>query len=300
MDKTLVLLAAGMGSRYGGLKQLDALGPHGETLMDYSVFDAVRAGFNKIVFIIRRDIEADFKRVIGSRYESVADVQYAFQSLDDLPGGFTVPEGRVKPWGTGQAVYAARNLVKGPLAVINADDFYGADGFRKLAAALDSGNPQEFCMCGFYLENTLSENGSVSRGICRLNADHTLRTVVEHTKIERRNGLIVSTLEDGGSVVFTGREVVSMNMWGFQSSLFDALETQFIDFLKAHGTELKSEFYIPFVADTLVRQGKATVKVLTSDDSWFGVTYQEDKPVVKNGLEALVKAGRYPEKLFKA
>lgn len=300
MDKTLVLLAAGMGSRYGGLKQLDALGPHGETLMDYSVFDAVRAGFNKIVFIIRRDIETDFKRVIGSRYESVADVQYAFQSLDDLPGGFTVPEGRVKPWGTGQAVYAARNLVKGPFAVINADDFYGADGFRKLAAALDSGNPQEFCMCGFYLENTLSENGSVSRGICRLNADHTLRTVVEHTKIERRNGLIVSTLEDGGSVVFTGREVVSMNMWGFQSSLFDALETQFIDFLKAHGTELKSEFYILFVADTLVRQGKATVKVLTSDDSWFGVTYQEDKPVVKNGLEALVKAGRYPEKLFQA
>ena len=184
--------------------------------------------------------------------------------------------------------------------MINADDFYGADGFRKLAAALDSGNPQEFCMCGFYLENTLSENGSVSRGICRLNADHTLRTVVEHTKIERRNGLIVSTLEDGGSVVFTGREVVSMNMWGFQSSLFDALETQFTDFLKAHGTELKSEFYIPFVADTLVRQGKATVKVLTSDDSWFGVTYQEDKPVVKNGLEALVKAGRYPEKLFQA
>ncbi|HBJ96520.1 MAG TPA: nucleotidyltransferase, partial [Lentisphaeria bacterium] len=199
---------------------------------------------------------------------------------------------------TGQAVYAARNLVKGPFAVINADDFYGADGFRKLSAALDSGNPQEFCMCGFYLENTLSENGSVSRGICQLNADHTLRTVVEHTKIERKNGQIVSTLEDGGSVVFTGREIVSMNMWGFQSSLFDALETQFTDFLKAHGTELKSEFYIPFVADTLVKQGKATVKVLTSDDSWFGVTYQEDKPVVKSGLEALVKAGRYPEKLF--
>lgn len=298
MEKTLVLLAAGMGSRYGGLKQLDALGPHGETLMDYSVFDAVRAGFRKIVFIIRRDIEEEFKRVIGSRYEAVADVQYAFQSLDDIPAGFTVPEGRVKPWGTGQAVYAARNLVKGPFAVINADDFYGADGFRKLAGALESGDPKAFCMCGFFLKNTLSENGSVSRGICERNPDGTLKTVVEHTKIERKDGKIVSTLEDGKTVVFTGDEIVSMNMWGFQASLFDALETQFTEFLGAHGTELKSEFYIPFVADTLVRQGKASVQVLTSEDSWFGVTYQEDKPVVKSGLNALVKAGKYPEKLF--
>ncbi len=297
MDKTLVLLAAGMGSRYGGLKQLDQLGPHGETLMDYSIFDALRAGFNKIVFIIRHDIEEEFKRVVGSRYEHAADIAYAFQSLDDLPGGFAVPEGRTKPWGTGQAVYAAREIVKTPFAVINSDDFYGADGYRKLAKGLEA-PANEYCMCGFYLQNTLSENGSVSRGICSLNADGTLKDVVEHTKIEKSGGKILSTLEDGSRVEFTGREIVSMNMWGFQPSLFDELESLFRDFLNRHSTELKSEFYIPSVADTLVKAGKAKVNVLTSDDSWFGVTYKEDRPVVQNGLLALVKAGVYPENLF--
>ncbi len=298
MDKTLVLLAAGMGSRYGGLKQLDQLGPHGETLMDYSIFDALRAGFTKIVFIIRHDIEEEFKRVIGSRYEHMADIAYAFQSLDDLPGGFSVPEGRTKPWGTGQAVYAAREIVKTPFAVINSDDFYGADGYRKLAKGLDSAEKNEFCMCGFFLRNTLSENGSVSRGICSLNADGTLKDVVEHTKIEKTGGKILSTLDDGSQVEFTGDEVVSMNMWGFQPSLFNELEGLFRAFLEKHSTELKSEFYIPFVADELVKAGKAKVNVLTSGDSWFGVTYKEDKPVVQNGLRALVKAGVYPENLF--
>ncbi len=299
MEKTLVLLAAGMGSRYGGLKQLDQLGPHGETLMDYSIFDALRAGFTRIVFIIRHDIEEEFKRVVGSRYDHVVDVAYAFQSLEDLPAGFTAPAGRTKPWGTGQAVYAARNLVRTPFAVINSDDFYGADGYRKLAEGLDSAARDEFCMCGFFLRNTLSENGSVSRGICSLNADGTLKDVVEHTRIERVNGKILSTLEDGSQVEFTGSEVVSMNMWGFQPSLFGELERLFRAFLEEHSSELKSEFYIPFVADRLIQEGRARVKVLTSADTWFGVTYKEDKPVVQNGLRALVEAGVYPENLFR-
>ena len=297
MEKTLVLLAAGMGSRYGGLKQLDELGPHGETLMDYSVFDALRAGFSKIVFIIRRDIEEDFKRVIGSRYENSADISYAFQSLDDLPKGFSIPEGRTKPWGTGQAVYAARDIVKTPFAVINADDFYGADGFRQLSGGLEQGDA--YCMCGFYLKNTLSDNGSVSRGVCTVNPDGTLKGVTEHTKIESTVNGIISTLENGEKVKFTGDEIVSMNMWGFPPSIFDELEPLFTEFLKQRGTELKSEFYIPFVADTLIKSGKCKLKVFTSPDSWFGVTYKEDKPVVQNGLKKLVAAGVYPENLFK-
>ena len=296
MEKTLVLLAAGMGSRYGGLKQLDQLGPHGETLMDYSIFDALRAGFSKIVFIIRHDIENEFKKVIGSRYENAADIAYAFQSLEDLPQGFSVPEGRTKPWGTGQAVYAAREIVKTPFAVINADDFYGADGYRKLAMGLES---KDSCMCGFFLRNTLSENGSVSRGICALNADGSLKEVVEHTKIERIDGKIISTLENGEKVEFTGNEIVSMNMWGFQPSLFRDLEPLFTDFLKQRGGELKSEFYIPSVADALIKTGRCKLNVLTSADSWFGVTYKEDKPVVQNGLKKLVDAGIYPENLFR-
>lgn len=296
MKKTLVLLAAGMGSRYGGLKQLDRLGPHGETLMDYSVFDALRAGFSKIVFIIRHDIEEEFKRVIGSRYENSADVAYAFQSLDDLPKGFSVPEGRTKPWGTGQAVYAARNIVNTPFAVINADDFYGADGFRLLSKGLEHNS---FCMCGFYLKNTLSENGSVSRGVCTVNPDGTLRGVTEHTKIETTGNGIVSTLENGEKVTFNGNEIVSMNMWGFAPSIFNELEPLFTDFLKQRGNELKSEFYIPFVADAMIKSGKCRFQVFTSPDSWFGVTYKEDKQIVQNGLRKLVDAGVYPEDLFK-
>ena len=294
MKPTLVLLAAGMGSRYGGLKQLDQVGPHGETLMDYSVFDALRAGFGKVVFVIRHDIEEEFKRVIGSRYAHLVDVDYAYQALDDLPAGFTVPEGRQKPWGTGQAVYAAREVVKTPFAVINADD-----GFVKLASGLSGKAADEFCMCGFFLKNTLSENGSVSRGICTVDGNGDLADVVEHTKIERReDGRIISTLPDGSETEFTGDEIVSMNMWGFQPSLFEHLEELFTGFLKEHGGELKSEFYIPFVADALIKRGRAKVRMLTSADSWFGVTYREDKPLVQQGLAALTAAGKYPENLF--
>ena len=298
MKPTLVLLAAGMGSRYGGLKQLDPMGPNGETLMDYSVFDAIRANFGKVVFIIRKDIEEAFKKQIGSKYEKFIPVEYAFQALDDLPCGFSVPEGRVKPWGTGHAIYAARKVVKGPFVVINADDFYGQDGYQKLANFLCSGKSNEFAMCGFKMKNTASENGSVSRGLCTINEFGNLSDVVEHTKIFTENGKYISKLEDGSSVEIDADAVVSMNMWGFQDSLFDYLEELFTEFLKEKGTELKSEFYIPFVVDSLVKSGRCTTKVLVSDSEWFGVTYPEDKPFVQKSLQILIANNIYPEKLF--
>ncbi len=301
MKLTLLVLAAGMGSRYGGLKQLDQVGPSGETVMDYSVFDAMRAGFNRVVFVIRRDIEEDFKKATGSRYADKIEVEYAFQNSDDLPAGFTVPEGRTKPWGTGQAVYAARKLLTGPFAVINADDFYGADSYRKLADYLrstaDTGKIKG-CIASFVLSNTLSENGSVSRGICSSDDKGNLSKVVENTKIFRRDGQIVSVQEDGSELIFTGDEPVSMNSWGFMPEIIEELERLFIDFLKARGTELKSEFYLPGVVDTLIREGRAEIKMLYSHDSWFGITYREDKPFVQAALRELVAKGTYPEKLF--
>ncbi|MBE6404687.1 MAG: nucleotidyltransferase [Lentisphaerae bacterium] len=298
MKPTLVLLAAGMGSRYGGLKQLDPMGPNGETLMDYSVFDALRANFGKVVFIIRKDIEEAFKKQIGSKYEKFVPVEYAFQDLNDLPGGFKAPEGRVKPWGTGHAIYAARNVVKGPFVVINADDFYGQDGYQKLADFLCSSKNNEFAMCGFKMKNTASENGSVSRGLCTTNAEGNLVDVVEHTKIVKENGKYISNLEDGSRVEIPGDAIVSMNMWGFQDTLFDYLEELFTEFLKEKGTELKSEFYIPFVVDSLVKAGRCTTKVLVSESAWFGVTYPEDKPLVQSSLQKLIGENIYPEKLF--
>ena len=298
MKPTLVLLAAGMGSRYGGLKQLDPMGPNNETLMDYSIFDAIRANFGKVVFIIRRDIEEAFKTQIGSKYEKYIPVEYAFQALDDLPGNFKVPEGRVKPWGTGHAIYAARNIVKGPFVLINADDFYGRDGYAKLGEFLTQSAGNEFAMCGFLMKNTVSENGSVSRGICDIDAQGNLANVVEHTKIIKENGKYISCLDNGEKVEFAADTVVSMNMWGFQDSLFDYLEELFIEFLKEKGSELKSEFYIPFVVDALVKANKCTAKVLISDSAWFGVTYPEDKPEVQKNLKQLIAEGVYPEKLF--
>ena len=301
MKLTLLVLAAGMGSRYGGLKQLDEVGPSGETVMDYSVFDAMRAGFDRVVFVIRREIEEAFRAAIGSRYADRIEVAYAFQEMNDLPGGFTVPEGRVKPWGTGQAVYAARKLLDGPFAVINADDFYGADSYRKLAGYLrsepDNGKING-CIASFVLANTLSENGSVSRGICSVDEAGNLAKVVEHTKIFRRDGAIVSVREDGSEVPFTGSELVSMNSWGFSAGLVGELERLFTEFLRERGSELKSEFYLPFAVDTLIREGRAEIKVLRSEDSWFGITYREDKPFVQAALKKLVASGAYPEKLF--
>ena len=303
MDKTLVLLAAGMGSRYGGLKQLDTLGPHGETLMDYSVYDAMQSGFNKVVFIIRRDIEEEFKRVIGSRYAGCIDVDYAFQSLDDLPGGFVPPADRVKPWGTAHALYAARNAVKTPLAVLNADDFYGRDTFAQIAGYLDGRAPAGGlygAMCGFKVANTLSENGTVSRGVCQV-ADGNLSSVVEHTKISRtaQNNAVESLLDDNSIVKLAEDTLVSMNFWGFSPEIFGEIERLLTEFLAQRGNELKSEFYIPSIADNLIQSNKMQIKMLTTNASWFGVTYREDRDKTVAALKALTDSGEYPNELFK-
>ena len=301
MKPTLLVLAAGMGSRYGGLKQLDQVGPSGETIIDYSIFDAIRAGFGKVVFIIRRDIEDAFKNAIGSRYAGEIAVDYAFQQLDILPEGFSVPEGREKPWGTGHAVYCASNLVKEPFAVINGDDFYGREGFQLLADYLKQakdGEKADFSMCGFIMRNTLSDNGSVSRGVCEVDKNGNLSEVVETLKIERNGNGARSFMDDGSVFDYTGDEIVSMNMWGFTPSLFDYIEDMFIEFLRKRGREMKSEFFIPLVADTLIKQGKANVRVMTSKDEWFGITYREDKPGVVASVKKLVEQGIYPEKLF--
>lgn len=300
-DLSLVILAAGMGSRYGGLKQLDKLGPSGETIMDYSVFDALRAGFNRVIFVIRKDFEKEFKENVASRYAGHVDIDFAFQKLDDLPGGFKVPSGREKPWGTGHALYAARDVIKTPFAVINADDFYGADSYRQLADYLK--NPPESkkirgCIAAFVLNNTLSENGYVSRGICSCDNCGNLADVVENTKILRRDGKIVSIAEDGSETIFSGEELVSMNSWGFMPEFLSELEENFLNFLKARGTEMKSEFYLPALVDTLIKQGKAEIAMRKSADSWFGVTYHEDRDHVQNSIKNLIACGKYPKSLF--
>jgi NDP-sugar pyrophosphorylase family protein len=301
MKPSLLVLAAGMGSRYGGLKQLDQVGPNGETIIDYSVYDAIRAGFGKVVFVIRHEFEKEFKEAVGSRYEGKVEVAYAFQDLHDLPAGFSVPEGRVKPWGTGHAVRAARNVINEPFAMINGDDLYGPNGYRILGEYLQTvkdGAKASYAMCGFLLRNCLSENGSVSRGICEVDASGKLVSVVENTKIEKTAGGVVSHMEDGSDVRLTGEEVASLNLWGFTPSLFDNLESLFVDFLKAHGQKEKSEFYIPFVVDELIKAGKADVKVMTSPDTWMGITYREDKEGLMANIRQLIKDGVYPEKLF--
>ena len=298
---TLVVLAAGMGSRYGGLKQLDALGPNGESVMDYSVFDAIRAGFDRVVFIIRKDFEKEFREHIGSRYDGKIKVDYAFQSLSDLPGGYKVPEGREKPWGTGHAVYSAREIINGPFAVINADDFYGEDCYRKLAGFLKNCPDSEKisgCIATFVLENTLSENGSVSRGLCSISDDSLLKKVVEHTTISRNAEGKVISLFEGKELELTGKEQVSMNAWGFSGKIVEKLTALFEEFLAARGTELKSEFYLPGAVDRLINDNIANITVLNSTDNWFGVTYREDKPFVQAAIRKLIADGRYPETLF--
>ncbi len=299
MDLTLLILAAGMGSRYGGLKQLDELGPGGETIMDYSVFDAKRAGFTKVVFVIRKDFEAEFRERVGRRYEHVMQIDYVFQQLNDLPGGYEVPQGREKPWGTGQAVYAARHAITTPFVAINADDFYGRTSFALTAEELRKAGRGDFCMCAFELQKTLSEVGSVSRGVCQVDAQGFLTEVVEHTKIVADPaGGALSYLPDDSTCHFTGEEPVSMNMWGFTPDLFEYLDKLFSEFLSKQGGELKSEFYIPSVVSALVEGGVAKVKVLKSPDQWFGVTYREERDLVIAKLQSLADKGEYPVGLF--
>jgi dTDP-glucose pyrophosphorylase len=297
MDKTLLVLAAGMGSRFGGLKQIDPVGPSGEAIIDYSIYDALRAGFNKVVFIIRRDIETTFKESVGKRFAERVKVEYVFQELDKLPSGFPVPASRTKPWGTAHAILIAANVVKEPFAAINADDFYGPNSYKLLAAHLDQGTG-DFAMVGFILRNTLSEFGSVARGICRLGPGDYLEGVTELTNIEKEGVGARYTDAQGESRLLTGEEAVSMNIWGFTPALFPMLSELMVEFLKKSGTEMKSEFYIPTAVNILVSRGKAKVKVLKTPDPWFGVTYREDRPRVVESIAALVKEGKYPAKLI--
>ena len=298
MKPTLLVLAAGMGSRYGGLKQVDPVGPNGEILLEYSAFDALRAGFGRLVFVIRKDIEEPFREKISSRVEGQIPVDYAFQDRSELPEGFSFPEGRTKPWGRAQAILSARSVVKEPFVAINADDFYGPSSFATVAAHLGQASGDSYSMVGFQLKNTLSEHGSVSRGVCEVDADSKLISVTEHTKIESTPDGPVSTLPDGSTHRFTGDELVSMNFWGLYPSIFSQLENQFRDFLQARSQDLKSEMYIPAVLDQIIRTKQGSVRVLTSQESWFGVTYPEDKALVVGQIAQKVAAGVYPERLW--
>ena len=300
MKPTLVVLAAGMGSRYGGLKQVDPVGPSGEAILDYSVFDAIRGGFGKVVFVIRRDFDAEFREKIGRKYEGHVSVDYCYQDLNDLPAPYALPEGRTKPWGTAHDVRAARNAVREPFAVINADDFYGRDAFAKLGAYLSTVDAASlhFAMAAYRLDLTLSENGSVARGICDVSGDGLLRGVVEMTKLVRFGDRAENQENPSAPVGVPLDARVSMNCWGFTPQLFVELETRFAGFLAARGREMKSEWYIPFVVDELIKEGKADCRVLPTDANWFGVTYREDKPHVMAAIKKLVDAGEYPDVLL--
>ena len=301
MKPTLVVLAAGMGSRYGGLKQVDPVGPSGEAILDYSVFDAVRAGFGKVVFIIRKDFEQEFKEKVGRKYEGLIPVDYCFQDIHDLPAPFTVPADRAKPWGTAHAIRSARAVVQEPFAAINADDFYGRDAFAQLGAFLSRPAAADglchFAMVGYRLDLTLSDYGSVARGICTV-ADGKLAAVTEKTKLVKVPGGAENRVEGQAAESFPGDVRVSMNLWGFTPALFDALEARFPAWLEKNGQTPKAEWYIPFVVDELIHEGKADVAVLPTDSSWFGVTYREDKPFVMQEIAKLVAAGDYPQTLF--
>lgn len=301
---TLVIMAAGIGSRFGkGIKQLEPVGPNGEIIMDYSIHDALEAGFDKIVFIIRRDLEKDFKEIIGNRIEKIAEVAYAYQELGDLPEGFTCPQERTKPWGTGQAVLACKGIVNEPFAVINADDYYGKDPFVKLHDYLVQDHPvqngvQQISMAGFVLGNTLSDNGGVTRGICSTDADGRLLGITETSNIVKTNtGAAVRTEE--GDIPVNTDSLVSMNMWGLQPEFIDILEEKFIEFLSGLSEgDFKKEYLLPTIIDSLMKSGRAQVAVLRTDSNWFGVTYQEDKLSVVEKFRELIAEGVYKEKLF--
>ena len=285
-------MAAGMGSRYGGLKQLDAIGPSGETIIDYSVYDAIKAGFTKIVFIIRKDFEQEFKSKITDKYEGQIQVEFAFQDLNDLPDEFTCPEGREKPWGTGHAILSARNVINEPFVAINGDDFYGRESFKVVADYYRKG-ANSFSMVAFKLDKTLSSFGGVTRGLCTVN-DEKLNTVIETADLEKTDYGVSSNRD----IELDGSEPVSMNVWGFTPILFKYLEEKFVEFLSENGTAMKSEYLIPSVVNELIQSGQETVHVLRSGATWFGVTYKEDKPYVEGEIEKLVNKGEYPGKLF--
>ena len=300
MSPTLVVLAAGMGSRYGGLKQIDPMGPAGETILDYSVYDALRAGFGRVVFIIRPDFEDAFRSGVAARFSDRVEVDFSFQTLDRLPAWFSVPAGREKPWGTTHAILCAREQIKDNFAVINADDFYGRHSYAVLSEHLQAVDPAstDFAMVGFTLRNTLSDHGSVARGVCAANSEGFLTSIDEMTKIERDGRAARNIRGDGTVVTLTGDEPVSMNMWGFTPRLFDHLDRVFGEFLSRFGGELKSECFIPLTVGQLVDERAATCRVLRTDSSWFGVTYREDKEVVQASIAELIAQGDYPANLW--
>ena len=304
-DTALVIMAAGIGSRFGGgIKQLEPVGPGGEIIMDYSIHDAMEAGFNKVIFIIRKDLEKDFKEIIGNRIEKLIPVEYAYQELEDLPAGYEVTPGRTKPWGTGQAVLSVKGMVDGPFLVINADDYYGREGFRKIhdymAERMESqSDVYDICMGGFVLSNTLSDNGTVTRGVCQVDGDGFLTNVTETYNIQMKEDGLHATDESGAPVTISPSQPVSMNMWGLPASFVQELEKGFPVFLDSlKEGDIKSEYLLPKIIDNLVQNKKARVTVLDTPDKWFGVTYREDKQAVADAIRGLIQSGVYKEKLF--
>lgn len=311
MKTTLVIMAAGIGSRYGqGIKQLEKIGPGGEMIIDYSAYDAKEAGFDRIVCIIRKELEKDFREVIGNRMNTMIPVEYAFQEMENLPDGFSVPEGRAKPWGTGQAVLSCKGIINEPFCVINADDYYGKEGFKVVHDYMVNhmnvesdgagAGKYDMCMAGFQLKNTLSDNGGVTRGVCTVNDEHMLTQVVETLGIEMQKDGVVTAADESKNPVTGIRadDIVSMNLWGLPPKYLDEIEAGFTDFLKARGTELKSEYLLPSIINDSIHKGTGTVKVLESHDKWFGVTYHEDKEYVVNSIRKLIEDGVYPKNLY--
>ncbi len=299
MKPTLLVLAAGIGSRYGGLKQLDKVGPSGETIIDYSIFDAIRAGFSKVVFVIRKNIENEFKNTFGNKFSDKIDVEYVFQEINNVPEGIVIPEERVKPWGTGHALLAAQNNIDTPFAVINADDFYGYQSFKIISEYLNkrANNENNYCMVGFMLKNTLSEFGYVSRGICKKDNKDLLLSVTERTHITINNARI--TYKDNDNYIdLSGNEIASMNLFGFTPSIFNYSNKMFEDFIKKNINNLKSEFYIPLIVNNLIKSDIAKTKVLNTPEQWFGVTYKEDKQLTVSKLKELTDSGVYPQSLW--
>lgn len=300
MQPTLIILAAGMGSRYGSLKQIDRFGPSGETIVEYSIYDALRAGFGKIVLVIRQNFVDDFREIVLDKAMKKADIRFVFQELDNLPQGFSLPADRVKPWGTGHAVLMAASEVNTPFAVVNADDFYGAQSYRIMSDFLSmprQGDLEEYCLVDYRLDNTLSESGFVSRGICNVNRENYLTDITEHKKISREGNEIIS-LTESGKIILTGKERVSMNLMGFLPSMFNHLKEQFAGFLTANSDKKDTEFYLPSAMNAVIKSGKARVKVLPTMEKWFGVTYREDREMVTNSLKKLTGQGLYPNSLW--
>lgn len=301
MKPSLLILAAGIGSRYGGLKQVDRFGPSGETIVEYSIYDALRAGFGKIVLVVRKEFVNDFKELVLKKAMKKADIDFVFQEIENIPEGLSAPPDRAKPWGTGHAVLVAREKIDSPFAVINADDFYGAGSFKIMADFLiDAYNDktENYCIVGYPLAHTLSESGHVSRGICMADKDGFLTSIVEHKKIYKEGTIIKSQLDDNTVIEFTGNETVSMNLMGFMPSVFNYLDTQFRAFIRKNINNPSAEFYLPALVNTVIKEGKARVKLLQTSERWFGVTYKEDRPMVMSNLINLLEAGVYPVNLW--